>query len=69
MKMGNVLRILGWIVLVGGSCSSIGVFWIDPMNGTLSALMVIGIAASVVGGLVLRWLGKRVDRARLASGG
>jgi hypothetical protein len=67
--MGNWLRILGWIVLVGGSCTSIGVFWIDHMNGALWALMVIGIAASVVVGLVLRWLGVRVDRARLASDG
>ncbi len=65
--MGNLLRILGWIVLVGGSSTSIGVFWIDHMNGALWALMVTGIAGSVVVALVLRRLGTRVDRARLAS--
>ncbi len=55
--MANLLRILGWIVLVGGSSTSIGVFWIDPMNGALWALMATGIAASGVVALVLRWLG------------
>jgi hypothetical protein len=60
--MGVVLRVLGWLVIVGGSSVSAGVFWIDHMNPDLWVATGIGVAASVGFGGLLLWLGRQRDR-------
>jgi hypothetical protein len=64
-----VLRVLGWLVLVGGSLASVGIFWIDHMNPALWTAMAISVAASVVCGSLLLWLGRRRGRSRTGDQG
>ena len=56
--MQVVLKVLGWLVLVGGSLTSVSVFWIDHMNPSLWAAIAISVAVSVVVGIVLLRVGR-----------
>ena len=44
VTMHRLLRILGWLVMVGGSFTSMGIFWIDHMNDRLWITMFLGEA-------------------------
>ena len=52
-------RVVGWLVLVGGSLFSLGFFWIDHMNPQLWAAMAVSVAACVVVGSVLLRFGAK----------
>ena len=66
VSMRILLRVLGWLVLVGGPLTSVGIFWIDHMNQSLWTAMAISATASVALGGVLLWLGGRPGRFTLA---
>jgi hypothetical protein len=54
----------GWLVLFGGSATSVAVFYLDHMNPSLWTDLEIGVVVSVVSGSVLLWLGRRLRRPR-----
>lgn len=69
--MQGVLKIVGWLVIVGGTLTSVGVFWIDHMNADLWMAMVISAAVSLAVGGVVLWVAGRWptrDRSPAASG-
>ena len=60
--MQVVSKIVGWLVIVGGSLASVGVFYIDHMNTELWVAMVISVAVSLAVGGVVLWLAGRWSR-------
>jgi membrane protein implicated in regulation of membrane protease activity len=60
----RTLRPLGWLVIVGGTLTSVGVFYIDHMNPSLWMAMAISVAVSVaVGAVVLRVAERRARKS------
>jgi hypothetical protein len=57
----RAVRAVGWLVLLGGSAASIGIFYIDHMNRSLWVAMGTSVAVSVACGVLLLWLGRRTS--------
>lgn len=57
--MHLLLRIVGWLVAVGGSLTSVVVFWIDPMRPILWMAMGISVATSLAVGSATLWTANR----------
>jgi hypothetical protein len=55
----RVLKIIGWLVIVGGTLTSVAVYWIQPMNPSLWMAMAISVAVSLAVGAVVLWVAGR----------